>query len=774
MSAGEEREGLRVTLAIGRGLAELVARLRGRLGDDAAARERSARLAMACAFALIAEDLGLGEPWFRAALAGGWRADEVRAGWRRTAGISPLARHLFADTEMDLEAGELQALREVAAWDASRVEASIFGGLLERSLEADERARLGAHFTPRAYIERIVEPTMMAPLRRAWAAVRAEIAECDDIGRARARCGQFLDRLAAVRVLDPACGTGNFLYVAMDLLRGLEREVVGVSRGLGGAAGMRVQPGQFLGIERKEGSRRIAELVLWVGYMQGWRVGDPPRELAPSTAEIVVGDALLADDGAARVWPAVDYVVSNPPFIGNKRMRELLGDAYAEAVRAVYGAGPDGLPGDVEYVAYWWHKAALRLREPGSRLARFGFITTNSVRQRQSGAVLRHHLQRGVVLQFACPDHPWIDPAEELGGAAVRISMTVARRADEAGAGGAVFVEDIGGRGELRLRETRVARINPDLTIGADLSAARPLAANAGLCFQGMNLVGEGFRVDASEVEALGGPGVVRRYVQGRDLKAGGGQGYVIDLFDMDEDTARRRAPACMQRLERSVLPQRRHNGRETYARRWWLFGEPRPGLRRALAGLPRYIATPETSTFRFFVMLAADIVPDHQIYVVASADPYVLGVLSSRVHGAWARRAGGRNGAGNDSRWNSRSTFLPFPFPDASAGQRREIGGWAERLLRAREQLLAASPGLSLTGLYHRVEALRGEPAVWREDPRSRVDRGACEAIVELHAALDRAVLAAYGYPLEIATEALLVRLLALNLARATTPTCG
>ena len=773
-----ERDATRATLAtvrIGGSLAGLVARLCGRIGADAASRERAARLAMACGFTLLMEDLGVGERWLRGALARGWRADEVNAGWRATAGLSPFSRQLFADREgLGLQGEELRALAEMAEHDWSAVEPSIFGGLLEQSLRADERARLGAHFTPRGYIERLVEPTIVEPLRAQWRGVAAEIDRLRAEGSpdAGAPGREFLARLGELRVLDPACGTGNFLVVAMDLLRGFEREVRG-ALGVSGAG--QVRPAQFLGIERKRWSQQIAELVLWVGSLQGWRDGDPPRS-SLATGDIVVGDALMEREGSragwrARVWPEVDFIVSNPPFIGNKRMRELLGDADAEAVRAVYAA--DGLPGDIEYVAYWWHKAALRLCEPGSRLRRFGFITTNSVRQRQSGAVLRRHVGRGVVLQFACPDHPWIDPGEELGSAAVRISMTVGRRADEAGAGEAQFVEDLDARrtagasrepGALRLRVRRVGRINADLTIGADLTEARPLAANAGLCFQGMNLVGEGFRVSAAEAEALRGERL-RRYVQGRDLKAGSMSRYVIDLYDLDEASARAAAPGCVAHLERTVRPERIHNSRDVYARRWWQFGEPRPGLRRALVGLKRYIATPETSAHRFFVMVEADVVPDHQIYVVASEDLFVFGVLSSRVHGAWARRAGGSNGVGNDSRWNSRSTFLPFPFPEASAGQRRAIGEIAGRLEATRRAVLAGCPGASLTGLYNVVECLRrGEAGSERE----RVAPEQAARVLALHDALDRAVLAAYGFAVDVGAEALLSGLLALNRERA------
>lgn len=771
----------RVSLAIARDLGRLVADLTARMaGEDENGREGVARFAIACSFTLFAEDIGLApDRWFRAGL-GRWLerpesfAPELRARW---AADRSEGRWLREAPALALRREELQALAGVAAHDWSQVDPAIFGGLLEQSLRAPERARLGAHFTPRAYIERIVRPTVLEPLRGEWQRVHAEAlrlaraAEAERrpalaellMRRARARCRGFLSELETVRVLDPACGTGNFLIVAMDLLAELEREVRGALRELGEpiAVASAVRPEQWYGIEKNPWSREIAELALWVCALQrSHRDGDRPPRAPAVFLKIEVGDAILP----ASAWPDVEFIVSNPPFIGNKRMRGLLGDAYVEELRGVY----EGL-GDVDYVAYWWHRAALQLRGGGTRLRRFGFITTNSVRQRQSGAVLRRHLGAGgMSLCFACPDHPWIDPGEELGSAAVRISMTVVRRSDEAGAEPACFCVFDG----EQLQERRGVVINPDLTIGADLTTAVPLVENAGLCFQGINLVGEGFRLKPEEVDALLGPGgprpaVLRRYVQGRDLRAAPCERFVIDMFGLDEDAARRAAPVLLEHLRRRVLPVRLLNGREGYARRWWVFGEPRPALRRALAGLDRYIATPETSAHRFFVMLEADVVPDHQIYVIASADLFVLGVLSSRAHTAWALRAGGRNGAGNDPRWTSTATFLPFPFPDAPVALRQEIAGVAGRLERVRAEVLRSVEAASLTELYRLVERRRrGEAWTGAEGRRAAALR--CAEVLALHDALDRAVLAAYGFAADIDDEALLERLLALNHERA------
>lgn len=869
------RQSGQVTIAIAKSLGRLVGRLEARIGQnqDALINESIARFIMACIFTLFAEDMRLlPDRSFRENLHGRWQdypqrfVSEVRSRWKLmdSGGEDPDAGRvlrfnggLFHKAPvLALTREEIHELAEAARYDWSEVEPSIFGTLLEQSLRSHERARLGAYFTPREYIERIVQPTIMEPLRSEWQIVQAEAIalareanlarERDDsrearnlLRRARNRCSAFLGQLRTIHVLDPACGTGNFLYVAMDLLKRLEKEVLVALRDLGEKTGqltaVLVQPDQFFGIEKKAWSKEIAELVLWIGYLQWWKHerghAHPPEPVLRPYGNIEVGDALLGYDDESdsldakgrkilvtrqgksgktakavlrkytgvrqSTWPDVDFIVSNPPFIGNKRMRELLGDGYAEALRKVYQRTPTdafGVPNDVDYVAYWWHKAAMRLRSPSSRLRRFGFITTNSIRQRQSGAVLRQHLRSDVVLQFACPDHPWIDPSEELGSAAVRISMTVARRASEPGATESRFLEDVDSKrarrtgssredrlgktsdfdSSVRLHETRGQRINADLTIGADLTVAIPLLGNSDLCFQGMNLVGDGFRLPPEEATKLIGkrrkfPRVLRRYIKGHDLKEAPVERFVIDFFGLDEAEAQKASPVLFNHLAQSVRPLREANGRENYRRLWWLFGEARPGLRKAISGLSRYIATPETSRHRFFVMLEADVIPDHQIYVIATEDYYILGILSSTAHTLWALRAGGSNGVGNDSRWNSTVTFLPFPFPDPSQAQRLKIAKLAERLDVTRRQVLEAYEDASLTSIYNLVELMRSQHIGASSSPVSpddvrRAKLWRCDTLLALHQELDRAVFDAYGFESGIDDEEILVQLLLRN----------
>src|SRR5690606_23410543 len=293
-----------------------------------------------------------------------------------------------------------------AAW--ADVEPSIFGTLLEQALDPRERHRLGAHFTPRAYVERLVGPAVLEPLRDEWEGVRTaaeqlvERAEdaTDRAQRTRLRnearrvLSAFLTRLAAVRVLDPACGSGNFLYVTFAGLKALEDEARRVSERLVGEAvgeGFGVTPTQMRGLEVNARAAAIADLVLWIGYLQWHRrrygAAHPlPEPVLEGYGQVEHRDAVLGPDGRPAPWPEADFIVGNPPFVGASRMREALGDAYTEALRKAY----PGVPESADLVMYWWDRAASAVRD--GRARRFGLITTNSLTQTFNRRVVERHL----------------------------------------------------------------------------------------------------------------------------------------------------------------------------------------------------------------------------------------------------------------------------------------------------------------------------------------------------------------------------------------------
>lgn len=630
----------------------------------------------------------------------------------------------------------------------------------------------------------------------------------------------FHDRLCNVRVLDPACGTGNFLYVALELVKRLEGEVLealadlGGQEALSGLEGSTVDPHQFMGLELNPRAAAIAELVLWIGYLQwhfrtrGGAPSDPIlkafRNIRGSFDAVLISEPEFACDESGKPltrlgsdgtpqpvtihrnprrpdWPPADFIVGNPPFIGGKDLRARLGDAYAEALWAAH----PHMNESADFVMFWWDRAAELLTCKGTVLRRFGFVTTNSISQVFQRRVMERHLKakRPVSLVAAIPDHPWTKATRDA--AAVRIAMTVV----EAGTKDGLLREVIREGGldtdqpAVELDE-RAGTINSDLTVGADVTIATPLLANEGLCSPGMKLHGAGFIVTPEKAMALGlGHRLgleqhIRPYRNGRDLTAKPRGVMVIDLFGLSAEEVRSRFPEVYQHVLTTVKPEREKQfaksptrDAEAYLRLWWIFGKPRQELRPALKGLPRYVVTVETMRHRVFQFLDANILPDNKLVAVARDDAFYLGVLSSRIHVTWALRAGGWLGVGNDSVYVKSRCFDPFPFPLATAAQRERISLAAEALDAHRKERQALHPNISLTDAYNILTKLRAGTPVASLNVNDRVILDAALVLVlrELHDDLDAAVAEAYGWPVDLSDDDILARFVTLNKARAT-----
>ena len=727
---------------------------------------------------------------------------------------------------------QIDLLAAAARADWRDVEPAIFGTLLERALDTRERHMLGAHYTPRAYVERLVIPTVIEPLRTEWESVQAAVSAClasGDRKAALAALHAFHLRLCTVRVLDPACGSGNFLYVTLEHLKRLEAEVHGLLATLGETErsldlqGHTVHPAQFLGLELNPRAAVLAELCIWIGYLQ-WHLRTRGKA---ALAEPVISkfhtienrDAVLAcdhieplrdadngiitqwdghtlkthpvtgeevpDESAKRVvytyvnprpaeWPAADFIVGNPPFIGPARMRAALGDGYTETLRTLYPEVPES----ADFVMYWWHKAACLVREHHAE--RFGFITTNSLRQTFNRRVLEAHLyppsndlRFKAALLFAIPDHPWVENAD---GAAVRIAMTVAAtlRLGTVGTLQTITSETEGAEGAIDVTlATRTGTINADLTIGADVAGAVPLKANEGVSSRGHELGSDGFIVTRDEATALGLGRVaglerhIREYRNGRDLTSRPRDVMVIDLFGLLEADVRDSFPEVFQWLHERVKPARAQNRDPRLREYWWLHRRSREDWRSMLSGLPRYIATVETSKHRFFQFLDASVLPDNKLICIAHDDAYVLGVLSSRIHVAWALTSGSHLGVGNDPVYVKTRCFETFPFPDSTDDQKSRIREIAERLDAHRKRQLALHPTLTMTDMYNVLEALRANETLTAKQ-RAIHDQGLITVLRQLHDELDAAVAAAYGWDAALADADILDRLVALNRARA------
>ena len=774
---------------------------------------------------------------------GGGYAPDLKATLRRFNG------GLFAETAaLPLDAHQLDLLLTAAEADWREVEPAIFGTLLERALDPRERHKLGAHYTPRAYVERLVVPAVVDPLREEWDAAQAAVAQIeasaaesvptgiqarekhdrDTRNAVLAELRAYLTRLTTVRILDPACGSGNFLYVTLEHLKRIEGEVqdalgrYGVSGlDLEGAA---VTPAQLLGIEVNPRAAAIADLVLWIGYLQ-WhlRTHDGPSGLADPVlrayGNVENRDAVLAysaksprlgDDGepvttwdgrtttphpatgeevpdtTARTtvydyqdarpadWPAADFIIGNPPFVGSKRMRDVLGDGYAQALRDAYPALPHGS----DYVMYWWHRAAEAVRT--GHAERFGFITTNSISQTQSRRVVAYHLAADppLALAVAVPDHPWVD---DVYAAAVRVAMTVGVPAPAEGAVLAVALvsgSEDAPEDEPRHAEIFVERgtVYSDLRAGVDPATLAPLRANEGIAHTGVQLNGDGFLVSpetAAEFEADGeSHSLLKTFWGGTQIKMGAPRDErVIDTFGLSEADLRDGYPVAYGHIYDTVKPFRDQNKRAKIRDLWWIHAWERPEMRRATADLSRYLGTVETSKHRYFAYLGADALANNSAVVLALEDPWHFGVLSSHIHATWAVEKGGRNGVGNDPRYTHSEVFDRFPFPAATDAQRVAIAEAATRLDAHRTRVLAAHPRLTYTEVYnvltaeHDAAAGEGPPLTDKQQATHR--QAGLTLLAQIHADLDAAVAEAYGWSVGLEPSELVRRLSLLNVER-------
>lgn len=830
------RRAEKVTRDVAQKLAELARRLEGEKNPP----ESVAKFLMRCLFTMFAQSVGLlphrtltdaiEHHWLpnHRAFPGGiqalWEAMNSGAHFGFIGKLLRFNGGLFAQpTPLPLSKESLAQLLDAARYDWSEVDPAIFGTLLARALDPEERHRLGAHYTPRAYVERLVRHTIEIPLREDWENVQTAARKLYMDGKAdeaRKTVRAFHERLCETKVLDPACGSGNFLYVTLDLFKRIESEVLALLNDLGErqellhATGIRVTPGQFLGIEIKPWAKEIAELVLWIGYLQ-WhyrtsgKLTPPPEPVLQDYQNMECRDALISweleeivrdakgepltrwdgetkkkhpvtgemvpDADASTIvyryinprkapWPACAFVIGNPPFIGNKRMRQALGDGYVEAVRGVYQEVPD----TSDLVMYWWHRAADLLKDGNIR--RFGFITTNSVTQTQGRKVIESHLtgEPPLSIVFAMPDHPWVDTAD---GAAVRIAMTTVTQGELNGTVGTTTDEVTTPDGHVEFEiDTRIGRVNADLSIGADVASAKKLRANSGLCFQGYILVGKGFVLDEDGARQLGvnprkSPAIIHPWKNGKDLLQGNSNRYVIDLFGLTESEARSRYPKIYQHLLTTVKPHRDQAARKNHRDRWWIWGEPRPGMRKAVQGLERIIVTNFAAKHRVFVFEDPRTAIDHNMYVIAIDDALILGVLSSRVHLVWMLAAGST--LEDRPLWINSTCFLPFPFPACTKRHERDIRTLAESIDAHRKRQQAIHDGLTITGMYNVLDKLRRGEHLSSKDQLIH-DSGLVSTLRRLHDSLDAAVFSAYGWECGLTDDEILRKLVDLNAERA------
>jgi type II restriction/modification system DNA methylase subunit YeeA len=671
---------------------------------------------------------------------------------------------LFSDDEAyDLTRDDLAVLALSSVLDWSSIEPAIFGTLFERSLDPDKRSQLGAHYTSEADIRLIVEPVLMEPLRRRWVEVEQKATEIIEKSKTQQKAGQtksrkalsdllmgFAEELSKVRVLDPACGSGNFLYVALKQILDLEKKVsvFAASSGLSGLL-PRTSPEQLYGIETNVYAHELASVVVWIGYIQwqhdnGFNFGSHP--ILRPLKNIQRMDAVLAHDEKGHPvepgWPEADAIIGNPPFLGDKKMREGLGDKYVDDLRELYEGR---VPGGADYVTYWFERARQQIADGDAKRA--GLLATNSIRMVGNRPVVERLKQTGDIF-MAWSDRPWV-----LDGANVRVSM---------------IGFDDGAQTERTLDGASALSINADLTGGNDAASAGVLLENAGLCFLGI-MKGGPFDIEAETARRMlasplnpnGKPNsdVVKRRLGGQDITGRPRDGWIIDFNQLSEGDAALYGPP-FEYLRTHVKPVRDRARDPLMHTHWWLHGRSRPALREAIHDLKRCIVTPEVAKHRIFVWMDTSTVPDHTCHVIAREDDYMFGILHSRAHEHWALSLGST--LEDRPRYTSSVTFETFPFPwppgkepkddpsvEAIAAAARELVKKRDAWINPPDASAAELKKRTLTNLYN-------ENPTWLQDA---------------HRELDDAVFAAYGWPKNLSDQDILTRLLHLNLERSRPP---
>jgi type II restriction/modification system DNA methylase subunit YeeA len=725
--------------------------------------------------------------------------------------------HLFEDsTVFELTAKEIADLAAASAASWQNIEPSIMGNLFERGLDPNQRAQLGAHYTSEDDIRTLVEPVLMAPLRREWKELRRELAPLIMKGKAapsaRDSLGAFQAKLAGFTVLDPACGSGNFLYVALQLLLTLEKEVITAAAALGITLAPRVSVQQLRAIELNAYAFELAQVTVQIGFLQ-WRRDNgfdndrtpvlqnldgfenkdallnetfrkKPKDLKAAQAEEHSGQDDLFKVYTERAWSACNVIVGNPPFLGDKFMRGELGNEYVEELRDIFG---NRIPGQSDLCCYWFEKARQQIED--GHCQRAGLLATQGIRGGANREVLKRIKETGDIF-FAESDRDWI-----LAGANVHVSM---------------IGFDNGAETLRALDGNAVTEIHANLAASAaDTSSARLLESNANISFQGPVKVGS-FEISPESAHEFllqpnphGRPNsdVLQRWVNGRDVTTRDREFWIINFRKMSvQDAAVFDAP--FRHLEEHVKSERLQNRDNQRRTNWWRLGRSGDDWAKASAGLARTIFTPRVAKHRVFVWSTGVVLPDTQVVAFARDDDYFFGLLHSRIHEAWARAHGTQvRERESGFRYTPTSCFETFPFPEASPEQRAAIAEAAKELNALRESWLNP-PEWTAPRMLTFPGALDGP---WRRFVRDADARGIgtvhyplaeprdaeCAAklakrtltnlynerpawLVNAHAKLDAAVAVAYGWPPDLSDDEILSRLLALNLARAGTEKVG
>jgi len=703
---------------------------------------------------------------------------------------------LFDDDEaLPLDAEGVKQTLQAARMDWSSIEPSIFGTMFERGLDPAKRSQLGAHYTDAQKIMLIIKPVILRPLNAEWEGCKAKIAAAlDKSEKAKSKAArtkaykepqrllnEFLERLHNVRVLDPACGSGNFLYLALMNLKDLEHRVLLEAESMGlGMQLPQLGPEVVKGIEINAYAAELARVTVWIGQIQ-WMISHGfsanRKPILESLDTIENRDALIecfttesTEERQYREaeWPEAEFIIGNPPFLGRSKLLDELGEEYIGAVRKLFSGR---LKTGADLVTYWFEKARDQIVRGKS--SRAGLVATNSIRGGSNRKILDRIL-KSLPIFVAWSDEPWV-----IEGAAVRVSMICFGQSDE----------------KPLLDGGQVDQIHSDLSAGeVDLSLSKQLSENKSLCFQGCKFVGP-FDIPSDLArEWLALPAnphgqtnhqVLCRWINGMDITRRLSEKWIIDFGDISKGKAALFEAPFEYAAEHVQIARQKSRSKAIRGHPWWQFWNPRPEMRTALSGLSRFIATPEVAKHRMFVFVDASILSSGSVYAIARDDDVTFGILHSRFHELWSLRMCTWLGKGNDPRYTPTTCFETFPFPPgfslrssapSAVKDFDPIAKAAKRLDELRNNWLNPPEWVEripevVPGYPDRIIAKPGHEADLKKRTLTNLYNQRPAWLDNIHKELDAAVAVAYGwgdYTPDMPDEEILAKLFELNQSRA------
>ncbi|MBD2636455.1 class I SAM-dependent DNA methyltransferase [Limnothrix sp. FACHB-881] len=630
----------------------------------------------------------------------------------RFQGVGYFNGGLFAKVlPIELNSKELEILKVAAQEDWSQIRPAIFGSIFEGTANGDERRAHGMHFTSEIDIMKIVRPT----ISHYWEAKIEAAKTVNDFEKLH-------QELIEYRVLDPACGSGNFLYVAYQEMKDLEKVILDRICDLKQSVQIplrSVSPLQFFGIDINSFAVQLAQVTMTIARkvaIDRLQIKEEALPLDTLDQNIVRQDALFNS------WPQADAIIGNPPFLGGNRIRKELGDKYIEKV---FSRFPE-VKNQVDFCTYWFRLA----HESSIASTRVGLVATNTIRQgntRKAG--LDYITKNGGRIYSAVSSQPW------SGEAVVQVSIVNWSYDDQK---------------LLILDDQIVSQITPSLSESLDVSSAEKLLSNRGFCFEGVKPTGKGFIVDEETVKTWvisdkKNQSIIKPFSTGTNLTKVPGckpSRWIIDFENRSYDEASQYS-LPFKHLENTVRPIRQNSRELVLREQWWRFKRTNEAMRTALAHLRDfYLTIPRHSKWVTFIPAPLEWLPGDASNVVASDDFYVLGILTSDIHRQWVKEQAST--LKGDTRYTPNTCFETFPFPQKPSQKIiNDIRQIAQDLHDYRTQIMEQRQW-GITQLYN---GYFHEPA---------------SGLAKLHAKLDKAVLKAYGFK---ASDDILEKLLALNL---------